>query len=128
MATQRLDLPITGMHCAACAGRIEDALQGLVGVQQAQVNFATEKAAVHFDSAALDGQAIRSKIEEVGYGVLAVDPDDPMDLERLARVADIRDLSTKLLVSLALGIPVMLGSMPGLFPWAPVWCDTPFCL
>ena len=125
MATQRLDLPITGMHCAACAGRIEDALQGLVGVQQAQVNFATEKAAVYFDSAALDGQAIRSKIEEVGYGVLAVDPDDPMDLERLARVADIRDLSTKLLVSLALGIPVMLGSMPGLFPWAPVWLRQP---
>ena len=128
MATQRLDLPITGMHCAACAGRIEDALQGLVGVQQAQVNFATEKAAVHFDSAALDGQAIRSKIEEVGYGVLAVDPDDPMDLESLARVADIRDLSTKLLVSLALGIPVMLGSMPGLFPWAPVWLRQPIVL
>ena len=128
MATQRLDLPITGMHCAACAGRIEDALQGLLGVQQAQVNFATEKAAVHFDSAALDGQAIRSKIEEVGYGVLAVDPDDPMDLERLARAADIRDLSTKLLVSLALGIPVMVGSMPGLFPWAPIWLRQPIVL
>ena len=128
MATQRLDLPITGMHCAACAGRIEDALQGLVGVQQAQVNFATEKAAVHFDSAALDGQAIRSKIEEIGYGVLAVDPDDPMGLERLARAADIRDLSTKLLVSLALGIPVMLGSMPGLFPWAPTWLRQPLVL
>ena len=128
MATQRLDLPITGMHCAACAGRIEDALQGLVGVQQAQVNFATEKAAVHFDSAALDGQAIRSKIEEIGYGVLAVDPDDPMDLERLARAADIRDLSTKLLVSLALAIPVMIGSMPGLFPWAPTWLRQPLVL
>ena len=128
MATQRLDLPITGMHCAACAGRIEDALQSLVGVWQAQVNFATEKAAVHFDSAALDGLAIRSKIEEIGYGVLAVDPDDPMDLERLARTAEIHDLSTKLLVSLALGLPVMLGSMPGLFPWAPIWLRQPVVL
>ena len=128
MATQRLDLPITGMHCAACAGRIEDALQSLVGVQQAQVNFATEKAAVHFDSAALDGLAIRSKIEEIGYGVLAVDPDDPMDLERLARAAEIRDLSANLLVSLALGIPVMIGSMPGLFPWAPIWLRQPVVL
>ena len=43
MATQRLDLPISGMHCAGCAGRIEKALQDLAGVQQAQVNFATEK-------------------------------------------------------------------------------------
>ena len=128
MATQRLDLPITGMHCAACAGRIEDALQGLVGVQQAQVNFATEKAAVHFDSGTLDSQSIRRKIEEVGYGVPTVDRDDPMDLERLARAADIRDLSTKLLVSLALAIPVMIGSMSGLFPWAPTWLRQPLVL
>ena len=128
MATQRLDLPITGMHCAACAGRIEDALQGLVGVQEAQVNFATEKAAVHFDSAALNLHAIRRKIEEVGYGVPDVDPDDPVDLERLARAMEIRDLGTKLLVSLALGIPVMIGSMPGLFPWAPIWLQQPITL
>ena len=128
MTTQRLDLPISGMHCAGCAGRIEDALQGLVGVQQAQVNFASDKATVHFDAAALDRQAIRRKIEEIGYGVPAVDPDDPMDLERLARGAEIRDLSAKLLISLALGIPIMVGSMPGLFPWAPVWLRQPITL
>ena len=128
MSTQRLDLPVTGMHCAACAGRVEDALRGLAGVQQAQVNFATQKAAVHFDSAALDRQAIRRRIEEIGYGVPAVDGDDPMELERAARAAEIRDLSTKLLVSLALGIPVMIGSMPGLFPWAPTWLQQPLAL
>lgn len=119
--TQRLDLPITGMHCAACAGRVEDGLQGLEGVQEAQVNFATAKAAVHFDPGVVDGQGIRRKIEEIGYGVPNVDAADPMDLERLARAAEIRDLSIKFMVSLGLGIPVMLGSMPGLFPWAPAW-------
>ena len=128
MVTQRLDLPISGMHCAACAGRVENALQGLVGVQQAQVNFATEKATVHFDSGALDRQTMRRRIEEIGYGVPAVDPDDPMDLERLTRAAEIRDLRTKLLVSLALGIPVMIGSMAGLFPWAPTWLRQPITL
>ena len=128
MTAQRLELPISGMHCAACAGRIEDALQGLVGVQQAQVNFATERAAVHFNSAEVDAPVIRRRIEEIGYGVPAVDPDDPMDLERLARAAEIRDLSSKFLVSLALGIPVMLGSMPGLFPWAPNWLQQPVAL
>ena len=128
MTAQRLELAISGMHCAACAGRIEDALQGLAGVQQAQVNFATERAAVHFNSAEVDAPVIRRRIEEIGYGVPAVDPDDPMDLERLARAAEIRDLSTKFLVSLALGIPVMLGSMPGLFPWAPAWLQQPVAL
>lgn len=128
MATQRVDLAIRGMHCAACAGRIEAALRGLAGVQEAQVNFATEKAAVHFDSVAVDRQALRHRIEEAGYGVLDVDAGDPTDLERLARTAEIRDLRAKLLVSLLLGLPVMIGSMPGLFPWAPTWLRQSFVL
>ena len=128
MATQRLDLPISGMHCAGCAGRIENALQGLAGVQQAQVNFATEKATVHFDPAALDRPAISRQIEAVGYGVPDTDPDDPLDHERLARTAEIRDLSRKFIVSLALGLPVMLGSMPALFPWTPAWLQQPYLL
>ena len=108
------------------AGRIEAALRGLAGVQEAQVNFATEKAAVHFDSVAVDRQALRHRIEEAGYGVLDVDAGDPTDLERLARTAEIRDLRAKLLVSLLLGLPVMIGSMPSLFPWAPTWLRQSF--
>ena len=128
MATQRLGLPIGGMHCAGCAGRIEKALQGLAGVQQAQVNFATEKATVHFDPAALDGHAISRKVEEVGYTVSDADLDNPIDPERLARTAEIRDLSRKLIVSLVLGLPVMLGSMPALSPWTPDWLRQPYVL
>ena len=128
MATQRLDLPISGMHCAGCAGRIENALQGLAGVQQAQVNFATEKATVYFDPAALDRPAVSRAIEAVGYTVPDADPDDPLDHERLARTAEIRDLSRKFIVSLALGLPVMLGSMPALFPWTPAWLQQPYVL
>ena len=128
MATQRLDLPISGMHCVACAGRIEKALQDLAGVQQAEVNFATEKATVHFDPGSLDRPAISRKIEEVGYAVVDAGPDDPVDSERLARTAEIRDLSRKLAVSVALSLPVMLGSMPALFPWTPDWLRQPFVL
>ena len=128
MATQRLDLPISGMHCAGCAGRIEKALQDLAGVQQAQVNFATEKATVYFDPVALDRPAISRKIEDVGYTVLDADPDDPIDHERLARTAEIRDLSRKLAVSVALSLPVMFGSMPALFPWTPDWLRQPYVL
>ena len=128
MATQRLDIPIRGMHCAACAGRIEHALLELAGMQQAQVNFATEKATVHFDPAALDRPAISRKIEAVGYGVPDTDADDPLDPERLARTAEIRDLNRKFIVSLALGLPVMLGSMPTLFPWVPTWLREPYLL
>ena len=41
--TQRVDLPIEGMTCAACASRIERKLNTLEGVE-ATVNYATERA------------------------------------------------------------------------------------
>ena len=42
-----LDLDISGMTCAACAGRVERALRAVPGVTEASVNLATERARVH---------------------------------------------------------------------------------
>ena len=44
MSTVTLD--ISGMTCAACAGRVEKALSGVDGVETAQINLALEKAEV----------------------------------------------------------------------------------
>ena len=46
-ATTRLRLPVEGMTCASCAGRVERALAQLPGVDGASVNLATEVAEVH---------------------------------------------------------------------------------
>lgn len=40
----RLSLPIEGMTCASCVGRVERALTAVPGVQTAAVNLATERA------------------------------------------------------------------------------------
>ena len=40
------DLDISGMTCAACAGRVERALRAVPGVTKASVNLATERARV----------------------------------------------------------------------------------
>ena len=45
---RRVELPIEGMTCASCAGRVEKSLNKLEGVE-ATVNFATERATVEFD-------------------------------------------------------------------------------
>lgn len=42
----RFDLPLSGMSCAACASKIEKALQSVEGVLSASVNFATGKATI----------------------------------------------------------------------------------
>ena len=46
-AISRVELPIEGMTCASCAGRIERKLNTLEGVE-ATVNYATEQATVRF--------------------------------------------------------------------------------
>ena len=69
MEAQRLDLPIGGMHCAGCAARIEKGLQGLPGVRQAQVNFATEKATLHYDPEELTVDNIIKAVQKTGYEV-----------------------------------------------------------
>lgn len=64
----RLSLPVEGMTCASCVGRVERALKAVPGVQTATVNLATERADVTFSGVA-DPQAAVSAIESAGYAV-----------------------------------------------------------
>ena len=65
-----LELPITGMTCASCVARNERALRKLDGVEEASVNFATEKATVVFDPAVLSAHDLVDTVEKAGYGVV----------------------------------------------------------
>jgi len=65
----RISLPVIGMHCASCVGKVEKAIAGLEGVVSANVNLATESAAVNFDPHKTGVDPIIKKIKEVGYEV-----------------------------------------------------------
>src|SRR5687767_14933620 len=64
---ERCDLPIIGMHCAACATRIEKALNKAPGVQQAGVNYATARATVHYDPDSTDVGQLAGVVKKAGY-------------------------------------------------------------
>ncbi|HEY8560375.1 MAG TPA: heavy metal translocating P-type ATPase [Pyrinomonadaceae bacterium] len=66
-AGERVDLPITGMTCAACANRIEKQLNKQPGVQKASVNFATAKATVDYDPQATGVGDLIQTVKDVGY-------------------------------------------------------------
>ncbi|MGM0584902.1 MAG: heavy metal translocating P-type ATPase, partial [Pseudomonadota bacterium] len=68
-AESRLSLPVTGMTCAGCAGRVERALAAAPGVREAQVNLALERAEVAYDPAAADPAALADAVREAGFGV-----------------------------------------------------------
>lgn len=63
-----LSLPVEGMTCASCVGRVERALKAVPGVQSAVVNLATERADITFIGLA-DSQAVVRAIESAGYTV-----------------------------------------------------------
>lgn len=63
-------LLITGMTCAACSTRIEKGLSRMEGVQQASVNLAIEQASVTYDPKAVSVNALRDKVEALGYGTV----------------------------------------------------------
>src|SRR5688572_14730987 len=110
----RVDLPVTGMTCAACARRIELRLSKAEGVRQAGVNFATGRARVVYDPALTGVPALRERIEEIGFGVGELSPaDDPAAAgrEELARREERRALARRFAVAASLSLPVLVISM-----------------
>jgi P-type Cu+ transporter len=67
-ATHRMEVPITGMTCAACARRVETKLSRAPGVRRAGVNFATERATVEYDPRETRIRDLMQLVEDVGYG------------------------------------------------------------
>ena len=65
---QRIELPIEGMTCAACAARIEKNLGKIPGVR-ATVNFAGEKAHIEYDAEQSRPADFVAAIEKAGYSV-----------------------------------------------------------
>ncbi len=64
----KIGIPVTGMSCAACARRVEKALSKTEGVSGVNVNLATGKATVEYDSGAVDLGELVGIIEGAGYG------------------------------------------------------------
>jgi Cu+-exporting ATPase len=67
-SSERVDLPITGMSCAACARTIEKTLSKAPGVRSANVNFATSRATVEYDPDATKVGDLVAQVRDVGYG------------------------------------------------------------
>jgi len=68
LPTALLDLPILGMTCASCVGRVEKALKGVPGVQDVTVNIATERASV-VAAASVAASTLAAAVHKAGYSV-----------------------------------------------------------
>jgi Cu+-exporting ATPase len=117
---ERCELPLLGMHCASCAGRIEKALGGASGVITANVNFATSRATLQYDPKVTGVEQLSQVVRDLGYDVIAAGQgeqsagmEDQQVAEVTVREAEYRQQKVRFLVALALTIPVAVLAMAG---------------
>ena len=115
-AATKITIPVSGMTCAACQGRVQRTLAKQPGVSEAAVNLMTETATVTFDPAVATPQRLVEAIRATGYGAdlpaeraSAIEEQEEQDR---ARAAEFRALRAKAVVSGAAGAVAMALSMP----------------
>src|SRR5205809_7800843 len=74
-SVERRELVVTGMTCASCVASVEDALRGVPGVRDADVNLATERARVELDPSRASEATLVRAVERAGYGALVLSDD-----------------------------------------------------
>jgi Cu+-exporting ATPase len=115
----RLDLSLLGMHCAACAARIERALKRTEGVQESSVNYATTRATIHYDPQRISPEGLREVVRNAGYDAIVPQPQSGdettdgsiEDSENRARAAEFREQKKRFAFALALSAPVVVLAM-----------------
>jgi P-type Cu+ transporter len=103
----RVDLVITGMSCAACAARIEKAVNKRDGVIEANVNLSTEKGYVRYDPLKIKSYEIIEEIQKAGYDAEKIEEDQPDRVAEIRR-KEIRKLGIIVSVSAMLSAPLIL--------------------
>lgn len=104
--TDKVELNISGMTCAACATRIEKGLQKVPGVIQAHVNLALETGSVEYDASQASVADLIRQVEKLGYQ--AVRKDEQSEAETADRRAqEIERQTGKFLFSLILSLPLL---------------------
>lgn len=78
LAKHRIILPVTGMSCANCALNIERNVKKLEGVEEINVNFAAEHAAISFDPAQININDLVEKIKSSGFNVVTTKVELPV--------------------------------------------------
>jgi Cu2+-exporting ATPase len=101
-------LQLGGLHCAACAGLIEDALLRVPGVAEARVNASSRRALVRWDPAVVRPSALVAAVQRAGYGAAA----DVAAAARELRRDEHRAALWRLFVASFLAMQVMMLATP----------------
>lgn len=102
-------LKIEGMTCAACAKAVERATKKIEGVNESNVNFATEKLNISYEDSKVALSDIKKAIEKAGYQ--AIEEEIIIDTDREKKEKDMSQLWKKFILSAIFTVPLLYISM-----------------
>lgn len=70
MTNMRVVIEMDDLHCPTCGTGIERSLGKVHGVEHARLSFGTGRMEVEYDPGEIDPDQIRSKVKDLGYGIL----------------------------------------------------------
>lgn len=103
-------LSVEGMTCASCSNAVERVTRKLEGVEEANVNLATEKLFITYDPSILRISEIKKAVEKAGYKAVE-EEEDTVDTDKEKKEREIKTLWIKFLVSAIFTIPLLYISM-----------------
>ncbi|KKB34952.1 Lead, cadmium, zinc and mercury transporting ATPase [Bacillus thermotolerans] len=110
--TEKTDLDVFGMTCAACSTRIEKVLNKQDGVKHATVNLTTESATIEYNPGLVDVKSLIDKIKNVGYDAK---PKAEAKEKQTYKEKQLKNMKTKLIISVLLSAPLLLTMLVHLF-------------
>lgn len=110
--TEKVDLDVFGMTCAACSNRIEKVLNKQEGVSEASVNLTTESAAIEYNPGLVDIQNLIERIQKLGYDAK---PKAEAEEKKSYKEEELKKQKTKLIVSIILSAPLLVTMLVHLF-------------
>ncbi|CRM58494.1 Cation-transporting ATPase PacS [Pseudomonas sp. 31 R 17] len=118
--TTTFDLPIGGMTCASCAGRVERALGKVPGVQRASVNLANERAHIEVIGQ-MDPGVLIAAVDKAGYTASLPQADTATQADQARHLHRER---WALMLAIVLALPLVLPMLVepfGLHWMLPAW-------
>ena len=103
---------VTGMHCAACVGAVQGALEKAAGVERAEVSLLEGRTTLLFDDTVTTPEKLQEVVRSIGYDLLVNDDFDAQTAQREEAERDaLRKTRSKLIVTALLALLMMTVGM-----------------
>jgi len=112
--SSKVEFRVTGMQSPHCEGLIKKNLSKLKGVTKFDASFVKGKAYVEYNKSVLSVPQIKKAIESPGYKAYIIS--ESKDVEKEARIKELKSLKQKLIIGGVLSLLIIIGSLRDYFP------------